>query len=255
MLPNPIFLNIHMYGVMIAIGILSCYLCLWFFCKKKNIEENFTDFLSYNGFASILVGFLFAGLFQAFYNYLKNPELGFHFNGITFLGGLIGGIACFLTIYFIFRKKFNNKLIDCVSFIPLCIVIAHAFGRVGCFFAGCCYGVKTDSWLGVKFPDLDYKVLPTNLMEAIFLFILFGIMFYLIWKKDFKYNLPLYFISYGLWRFFIEFFRGDDRGAFIFNLSPSQFWSIIMIICGITLIFYMKMLYAKRIEETNILTK
>ena len=249
MLPDAIFLNVHMYGVMISLGILGCYLTLWYMCKKFNIDEKFVDFLSYNGFVSILVGFGSAYLFQSIYNYLENPSDGFHFGGMTFLGGLIGGVVCFLIIYFIFRKKFNNRLIDCLPFIPLCIVIAHAFGRVGCFFAGCCYGVETDSFLGVKFPHLPHKVLPTNLMEAIFLFILYGVMFYLVTKKDFKYNFALYCIVYGIWRFVIEFFRGDDRGTFIIGLSPSQFWSIIMFIVGIMLIFLLKLLRENRQKE------
>ena len=251
MLPDPIFLNVHMYGVMIAIGLLACFLTLWSMCKKFEIEENFTDFMTFNGFASILVGFGSAALFQALYDYIDNPKAGFRFGGITFIGGLIGGIITFVGIYFIFRKKFNNKLIDAISFAPLCIVIAHAFGRVGCFFAGCCYGVETDSWLGVKFPDISHKVLPTNLMEAIFLFILFGVMLFLVLKKDFKYNLSLYLISYGIWRFVIEFFRGDDRGAFLLNLSPSQFWSIIMVIAGVCLIFVLKMFFENREKELS----
>lgn len=250
MLPDPIFLNVYMYGVMIAIGLLCCFLCLWMLCKKFKIEEKFSDFLTYNGFVSIAIGFLFAALFQSLYNFIENPERGFKLgNGITYIGGLIGGAICFLIIYFIFKNKFNNKLSDCISIIPLSIVIAHAFGRIGCFFAGCCYGIKTNSWLGVKFPKLPYKVLPTNLMEAIFLFLLFGIMLYLLLKKNFSYNLPLYFISYGIWRFIIEFFRGDDRGSFILSLSPSQFWSIIMIILGITLIFYLKIIFEQKYND------
>ncbi|MBQ7308288.1 MAG: prolipoprotein diacylglyceryl transferase [Clostridia bacterium] len=249
MLPNPIFLNVHMYGVMIAVGLLACFLCLWYMCKKFDIEESFSDFMTFNGFASIIFGFFSAALFQAFYNYLENPARGFKFGGITFIGGLIGGIVCFVSIYLIFRKKFNSKLIDAISFVPLCIVIAHAFGRVGCFFAGCCYGIETDSWLGVKFPELSHKVLPTNLMEAIFLFILFGVMAYLVLKKNFKYNLSLYLIAYGIWRFIIEFFRGDDRGSFLLNLSPSQFWSIIMVIAGVCMIFILKIFFEKRQNE------
>ena len=244
MLPDPIlvtpFGSIYMYGVMISLGLICCFLLLWALCKKFNYSEKSVDFLTLNAFISIALGFLSAALFQAIYTYIDDPSQPFRFSGITFLGGLIGGAGCFLIIFFIFKKKHNINLIEFLPIASVCIVIAHAFGRVGCFFAGCCYGKATDSWLGVKFPNLEYKVLPTNLFEAIFLFILLGILILLFVKKVYKYNFPIYLISYGIWRFFIEFFRGDFRGTFILGISPSQFWSIVMCAIGISLIFFIK---------------
>ena len=132
---------------------------------------------------------------------------------------------------------------------PCCILIAHAFGRVGCFFAGCCYGKETDSFLGVKFPNLPNPVHPTQLYEAAFLFLLFAICFILLMKKDFKHNLTVYLIAYGIFRFFIEYLRADDRGEFIPGISPSQFWSILMVVIGVGLIFLMRWLFQKRDAE------
>ena len=95
--------------------------------------------------------------------------MGFHLNGgLTFIGGLIGGTLCFLTIYLFFRKKYTTRLYRMTSILPCCILIAHAFGRIGCFFAGCCYGKETDSFLGVQFPQLSHPVYPTQLYEAVF---------------------------------------------------------------------------------------
>ena len=228
------FLNT--YGLMIAIGIIVCYWLLDKLCKKNNIDEKFTLFIQINGALSIVVGFVFAGLFQSLYEFIENPEAGFRISGnITFFGGLIGGVITFLIIYFIFRKKFKNSLIDVLSILPPCIVIAHAFGRVGCFFAGCCYGKPTNSIWGVQFPSLTQKVFPTNLYEAIFLFVLFVVLFILLVKFKFKYNLPLYCVCYGVFRFFIEYLRGDARGSFVGGVSPSQFWSIIIILVGVAL--------------------
>ena len=206
MLPDLIFLNIHMYGVMIAVGILCAFLMLFYLTKKKGVDVRFTDFIFYNGIASIVVGFGFATLFQSTYNYIKNPSVGFELgSGMTFIGGLIGGVACFLAIYFIFRKKYTTRLYEVISLLPCSILIAHAFGRIGCFFAGRCYGKETDSFLGVQFPDLPHPVHPTQLYEAAFLFVLFAVSVYLILKKDFKHNLSLYLIAYGVFRFLIEY--------------------------------------------------
>lgn len=60
MLPNPIFLNIHMYGIMVAVGILFAFVVLTYLLKKKNIDKKFADFLFYGGIVSIAVGFVSA---------------------------------------------------------------------------------------------------------------------------------------------------------------------------------------------------
>ncbi len=250
MLPDKILGIFYMYGLMIAVGILACFGLLFWYGKKKKIEDRFIDFVFYIAIAAIALGFGSAALFQATYNYIENPSVGFNFDGgITFIGGLIGGAGTFLVLYFIFRKRYKARLIDIISFVPCCILIAHAFGRVGCFFAGCCYGKPTDSFLGVQFPELSHKVHPTQLYEAIFLFALCAICFLLVYKKNFKHNMSLYLIAYGIFRFCIEFLRDDDRGQLIGNLSPSQFWSIAMVGLGIGVYFLLEWAYKKRAAE------
>ena len=249
MLPGKILGIFHMYGLMIAVGILVCFSVWFHFGKKRNIEEKFVDFVFYNAVAAIALGFGSAALFQATYNYIANPEAGFPFGGLTFLGGLIGGVAVFLLGYAIFRRKFKARLMDIVPITPCCITVAHAFGRVGCFFAGCCYGKPTDSFLGVQFPGLAHKVHATQLYEAIFLFALFAICFLLYWKKNFKHTFSLYLVAYGIFRFCLEFLRGDNRGELLGFMSPSQFWSVLMVVAGVGTYFLFGWLFKKRAEE------
>ena len=250
MLPDTILGFFHMYGLMIAVGIIACFGVLFQFGKKRKIEERFIDFIFYNAIVAIILGFGSAALFQATYNYIENPSAGFNFEGgITFIGGLIGGLVSFLVGYAIFRKRYKARLVDMISIAPCCILIAHAFGRVGCFFAGCCYGKPTDSFLGVQFPGMSQKVHPTQLYEAIFLFALFTLCYLLYWKKNFKHNLSLYLVVYGIFRFCIEYLRGDDRGQLIGMISPSQFWSILMIVGGVAVYFLLEWLFKKRDEE------
>ena len=247
MLPDPIFLNIHMYGVMMAVGILLAFTVLSFYAKKLNISEKLTDFIFFNGIASIAVGLGSAALFQAVYNYIENPRAGFHFNGdITFIGGLIGGSVFFLIVYFILRPRLSGRLTEALSIIPCMITVGHACGRVGCFFAGCCYGKITDSFFGVLFPGHFYKVHPTQLYEAIFLFILFGVCSYLLLKKNFRHNMSLYLVAYGIFRFCLEFLRGDSRGELVAGISPSQFWSLCMVVLGIAIYFPLQRIFEKQ---------
>ena len=258
MLPDPIIklgnLEIYMYGLMIAIGVLAAFAVLFSYGKKLKINPTLLDFTFYNGIASILVGFGSAAVFQGLYEFIENPDGGFSLNnGITFIGGLIGGVICFLAVYFILKKKLKIKLTDVLSVAPCSITIAHAFGRVGCFFAGCCYGRATDSFLGVKFPHLYHTVHATQLYEAAFLFIIFGIMTFLVLKYGFKHNMSIYLVTYGIFRFSIEYLRADDRGQLVAGISPSQFWSIGMVLIGIALwILLDKFVYKKQKDTVEI---
>ncbi len=259
--------GVYLYGVCIAVGILAAFAFLYLIGKKRGVSEEMFDFIFYNGIVAIVIGFLGATLYQAFYNYLKNPAGGFQFgSGMTFIGGLIFGAASFLIGYFLVRKRMKSRLIDVECIFPSCILLAHGFGRIGCFFAGCCYGADAKgafAFLGVSFPEYSLAnyhggemfydgtpVYPTMLFEAAFLFILFGVCTFLLLKKNFRLTFPVYLISYAVFRFLIEYVRGDERGKFILSfLSPSQFQSVLMLGLGIALIFVLPKFYEKRAAE------
>ncbi len=246
MFPDPIFLDVHWYGVMMALGILAAFTVLSLYAKPMGIDEKFTDFIFFTGIGAIAVGLGSAALFQAVYEFIENPDAGFRFSGnITFIGGLIGGAAFFLIVYFILRRRLTNRLCNTLSIFPCMITVGHAFGRVGCFFAGCCYGKPTDSIFGVQFPHLRQPVHPTQLYEAVFLFLLFGVLSLLLLKWKFKHNMSVYLVAYGIFRFINEIFRGDARGAFVAGLSPSQFWSICMVALGVALYFLLEYLFRR----------
>ncbi|MCQ2430610.1 MAG: prolipoprotein diacylglyceryl transferase [Clostridia bacterium] len=251
MLPDPLFLNVHMYGIMVALGVLAAFGVLYLYNKKLGVSIEFTDFIFYDGVLSVMAGFGFAALWQAVYDYIEDPSRGFHFGGITFLGGAIGGAVIFFIGYFLFRKKLNgrftgaNMCFPVVSVIPCMILIGHSLGRVGCFFAGCCYGKPTDFFLGVTFPGMSGPVHPTQLYEAFFLLVMFGVTSFLLLKYRFRHNMSVYLIGYGIFRFLIEFIRGDHRGELVAGLTPSQFWSLLMVIGGVVLYFVLKRMFAR----------
>ena len=62
--------------------------------------------------------------------------------------------------------------------------------------------------------------------------------------------MAIYLVSYGVWRFVIEFFRDDYRGNLIPGITPSQFWSIIMVVAGI-IVFFVYRYFDKKIEIKN----
>ena len=150
------------------------------------------------------------------------------------------------------QKKYETKLYEVLSIVPCVITMAHGFGRLGCFFAGCCYGKPTDSFLGVTFPGHTQAVHPTQLYEAAFLFILFGVFSFLLFKYNFRHNFSLYLVCYGIFRFCIEFLRGDHRGELLGFISPSQTWSLVMVIMGVVLYFLVNKWYAKKEAKENV---
>ena len=235
MLPN--IWIIDTYSVMIFLGVLACFVLFWQYKKKHNFNEKYTYDIFILACVSIIIGIAFAVGFQVLFDLLKGELRG---TAMTFYGGLVGGVITFLLGYFLVVKKIypNASIVsDIMPIAPACITVAHAFGRVGCFLAGCCYGVETDSIFGVRFPFLDHNVYPTQLFEAIFLFILSAILFILAIKKKWIHNLALYLFSYGIFRFLLEFLRGDDRGGFLLGLSPSQMFSVIGVSVSIILYF------------------
>ena len=256
MYPNELFnifgLSVDLYAICFLVGIIACFVYTYIAMKKCGYSPTAVDTILIIGIFAIMFGILSAALFQAFYNLIAGR--GFVVEGMTFIGGLIGGVVFFLGIYYLYVYAINPKLKEKSFFksdmnkgvwyllriAPISITIAHGFGRIGCFFAGCCYGKETEAWYGIQFPGLHTKVIPTQLFEAIFLFVLSAAMIVLLFVVNFKYNMSLYLISYGIWRFVIEYFRGDYRGSFIPGLSPSQFWSIIMVLLGIVIFFLYK---------------
>ena len=256
-------LTIDLYTVWFVIGIIACLIFTIIAMKRCGYSKSASDTIIIIGIFAIIIGLLTAILFQAIYDFINNPSAGFKFNGgMTFLGGLIGGVVAFIGIYFLYVYVINPRLKDnnffksdmnkgiwyLVRIAPISITIAHAFGRIGCLFAGCCHGHVTTEWYGVWSANAEAKVIPLQLYEALFLFVLSGLMIVLLFKYNFKDNMALYMVSYGIWRFVIEYFRADYRGSFIPGLSPSQFWSIIMVLGGVA-VFFIYRYFDKKIEE------
>lgn len=241
------------YGAMIGIGALCLAGIMVFYFYKYKTSDMSIDILIILTAISGMVMYLSAAFFDALWHNLdhwhETGEWQWEWYGITFSGGLVGGLCFYVIAYwFIFRNE-RYKLTYYLNFIIVGVVLAHAFGRIGCYFGGCCYGGETTSWLGVNYPverfadgTSTYKVVyPTQLFEAGFLFILFVVLFFFVRKNQ----LRIYLLSYGTFRFVLEFLRGDSRGATIFGvISPSQFLSIIMIIVGVLLfLFEDKLIY------------
>jgi len=215
-------------------------------------DEKYKQTIHFGLLLAILIGSSGAFAFDAFTQGISIQVSNFNKIGLTFLGGFVAGLLFFV----LYLKVFSFPILETLNLLTLSFCIAHLFGRVGCFFAGCCFGKPTNSIFGIIFPidSLPYnhfhkqiKIFPTQLFESSFILILFTILF-LIKSKN---NFIIYITSYTIFRFLIEFIRADNRGV-IFNqdiLSPSQLFSI-LILTGAIVIIIMRKFAKSQIIET-----
>ena len=260
MLPNPLFTvlgqGVHMYGVCLAVGIVMCLVVFYAYTKRKKMPAKVQDFVFFVAIGAIALGFLIAKFYQAVYDLIETGKFDFYGAGMTAMGGFLGGAAAFLLIYFLVgkfyfkgkdlnlhKREFNKIFLTA----PICITTAHAFGRLGCLMAGCCHGellsrteyVFGGIWMRAADTGVWGYYVPTQLYEALFLFVLTAVLSVLYFKRC-NIIMALYLIAYGVWRMIIEIFRTDARGAFILGLAPSQWQSVIFIVGGVALIaFYL----------------
>ncbi len=233
--------TIYTYGVFVFLAIITGYIFVLKQAKKERINEKiFSDII----FWSIIMGFIGARIVYIlveFKNFLKNPfAFIFSRGGFVFYGGLIFGVLTFL----ILTKKYKQSFLKLADLVSMAIPLAHSIGRIGCFFNGCCYGKPTKAFWGIKFPPYTLagaggeKVIPTQLISSFLLFLLF--IFLVNFKKRKKFDgelFLLYLIIYAIFRFFIEFLRGDERG-YIGIFSTSQFISLIILFIALPFYIY-----------------
>lgn len=250
MYPYPILFDLTLYELLIVVGFISALVIYRILADREGIGAKVQNLCLFGGLAGLVGGYCIAVVTQAFYNYMDSGvfEINSH-TGATFLGGLLGGAAIFLSVYFgighfVCRDRANIRQFWRISdFAAAGIASAHGFGRLGCLFAGCCYGRQTTSPLGIYMPGIGKTVIPVQLYEAIFLFILAAVL--IVRTVRFRYySLPLYMVLYGVWRYFIEYLRGDDRGATVVSfLSPSQLVAFLLVIGAFVVFIFEKKYY------------
>lgn len=170
------------------------------------------------------------GSFGAFINVFSEM-----FGGMVFYGGLLGAIlaAC------LYCKAAHADFPLYADIFAPEIPLFHAFGRIGCTFAGCCYGLEASWGIPVLHVHEDNTThmsnhIPVPLIEAGLNIILMVILLILSNKKLKKGSLlAIYFIMYSAVRFTDEFFRGDLIRGHLFGLSTSQWISIAVLAAGI----------------------
>ena len=220
-----ITVSIPTYEIFSTIGAISAVILLYFRLEDYSIK--FLQFLKYMLFA---VAFLLIGSRLLFVmTYLTEirsfGDLIFYIlnGGIVFYGGLLGAIFGIWLCAKIRREDVGVFYNFCTPAFPL----FHFWGRIGCFFAGCCYGIESHFGFPMAF-DPEVTRFPVQLTESACNLLIFTSLM-LVSKYNKKTNLlRLYLIEYSVVRFILEFFRGDNVRGIWGGLSTSQIISMLI---------------------------
>ena len=257
--------TVYMYGLLITIGAAVGTLIVVFRKNYRSIQKTDIFYSLCYALVGVLIGskllFVLVSLGDII-TYINSDYFSFRDltsfigSGFVFYGGLLGGI---LGLY-IYTKRFKLSFIDMLDTVIVGVPLVHAFGRIGCFCAGCCYGIPFHQPIGMIFKDSPFApkvpLLPIQLYEACFNILIFIILLLYSRKlntsghkesnklKESKGKMmtkgpnspgritALYLILYSIGRFVLEFFRYDEMRGILFSLSTSQYISILLFIIG-----------------------
>ncbi len=242
-------LTVYTYGVLLAAAYLLGLRLAMSRAKARGIDPSRALDLGIAIIVSALVGAKLLLVLVDFGRYRQNPAeiLSVLRSGGVFYGGLIAAVA----VAFWYMRRHRMPLwTTCDVFAPG-IALGHAVGRLGCLAAGCCFGRAASVPWAVTFTNpvaqlnsgtpLGVPLHPTQLYEAAAELLILAVLL-----ATEKAGRPFpgrtfwsYMVLYGVSRFAIEFFRGDDRGMVFGTVSTSQFISLLLVPAAIAMLFHL----------------
>ncbi len=239
--------KIALYGTLIMLGGALGIMVAAFRKNHYSIKRDDIVFSSFYGGIGVLIGakllFIIISLPEIVNNWavytssLKN-FLTIVQGGFVFYGGLIGALIGIR----IYTKSYKINTFEMFEVLVPSIPLIHAFGRIGCFCAGCCYGKPFPPPIGVRFiasPLAIHNVtlFPIQLLESGLNFIIFIFLIILSHKKrKIGTILGSYLVCYSVIRFILEYFRYDYVRGFLLGISTSQWISLMILPIGLALI-------------------
>jgi phosphatidylglycerol---prolipoprotein diacylglyceryl transferase len=248
--------SLHTYGLLIAVGFLVAMMLSKRQAEREGEDPDRVVDLAFYLLLAGLIGARVVFIFTKLDEYLRRPIEIFMFwrGGLVWYGGFIA--AALYAWYY--AKKNRLAFFKVTDLLVPYMALAHAFGRLGCVAAGCCFGKPTTLPWGIVFPnnsmaqqaqqaaglvgltDHALPVHPTQLYEAGAELCLFWLLVLVRPHKRFHGQLLLIWLAaYSVIRSIIEMFRGDkERGVYI--LSTSQYISIGVIVAAAAIYWHLR---------------
>lgn len=238
--------DVQTYSLIALLGFVATMIVAVSLGKRRGIASDKSIMATLISGLGIFIGGHFLFTLTNIKNIIKViTENGFSFSGLApfvsgmvFYGGLFGAIAA-IALYTSLNKDIIKS--DIFDIFSVSVPFFHFFGRVGCFFAGCCYGIESDFGITLySNPSATHygvSRFPVALVEAFVNLLIFALLLYFFKRNKLSGKLIfIYLLIYAPARFILEFFRGDKIRGFIFGFSTSQFISV-LIICFLIIYF------------------
>ncbi|MGK7345685.1 MAG: prolipoprotein diacylglyceryl transferase [Candidatus Nitrospinota bacterium M3_3B_026] len=220
-------ITLYTYGLLVASGFLLGIAWSARLARREGMDpQSVYD----TAFWMILAAVIGSRIFYVAINldyYLENPIDVFKLweGGLVFYGGFVG--AAIAVIFSVRRYRLDLWAFGDVA--APGAALGHAIGRLGCFFAGCCYGKQTSVPWAVTFHDphsiapLGIPLHPTQLYSAANEFALFALLTAIRPWRSFRGQILWIWVGlYAVGRFTIEIFRGDPRGVYFGGLASTS---------------------------------
>ncbi|MCP4716227.1 MAG: prolipoprotein diacylglyceryl transferase [Deltaproteobacteria bacterium] len=241
-------ISIKTYGFLIATGFLMGISLAVRDAKQENFDPQIILDLAFYMIIGAIVGSRIFYVFTNLSYFLQHPLDIFKIwqGGLVFFGGFI--LSFSICVWMI--KRNGLQLLKTLDLFAPSLAIGVCFGRLGCFFAGCCYGKACELPWAITFTNPDtlarmhVPLHPTQLYSSLGALITFLILFF--WRKRKTFDgqlLLIWLFMYSGFRSIIELFRGDIRGDMWFDkYATSQIlaWALVMLAVGLYPVFKRK---------------
>jgi len=236
---------LHTYGVLVALAFLVGLWMAGRLARRARLNaDDVTNLGIYCALAAIVGAKLMLFIVDAPY-YAAHPSEIFSIESLEAGGVFYGGLIAALAIAWWYMRKTKLPPLETADVFAPAIALGHGIGRLGCFSAGCCWGIPTHVPWAVTFTNpvanqvvgvpLNVPLHPTQLYESFSEFLIFGILFWRFRKPHSRGGIiSLYLVLYGIVRFVVEFFRYHEQGNLWGTpLDTSQWISLLLIAAGV----------------------
>ena len=240
---------VYSYGVLLALAYLAALQLAVVRARRRGLDGSRVMDLGIYLIIAALVGAKLMLVFVDFDYFMSQPReiLSLVRAGGVFYGGLIAALGVALWLV----RRYELPMWTTADLFAPGIALGHVIGRFGCLLAGCCFGKPSSAPWAVTFTNpaaatnvgtpLGIPLHPTQLYDAGAELLILVILL----ATERKGNpFPgrtfwLYILLYGISRFIVEFFRGDDRGM-VLGVSTSQFVSLIAIPLALIVLYRLR---------------
>lgn len=235
---------LHTYGVLVAVAFLVALWLAGRLAGRAGLNaESVTNLGIYCALSAIAGAKLMMFLVDMPY-YLEHPGEIFSFSTLKAGGIFYGGLIAALAVAWWYMRKTKLPALKTADVFAPAIALGHGIGRLGCFSAGCCWGVECHLPWAVTFTNpvanqlvgvpLGVPLHPTQLYESVAEFAIFWVLY----RRILKPHAPgaiisLYLMLYSAARFVVEFFRFHEQGNLWGGpLDTSQWISLALFALG-----------------------